>query len=201
MDPIFRIELGIRLRVPDVVAITARRTLWKRMGYEGILLDLGKEEYWSIWVEAETLEKAQEIGGYLAEKSNIFVNPNKHRYRMKVSQQEWDPSISISQLDFPLIWEGMPEKQDESIPVAILVGYWEDGTAEIVTNTLKKRLGYGDRVKGLLRAFLWMAWIKASSPEEAIGVAERIALLKDSREGLLCNPHSQWYKLLAGMAS
>lgn len=196
MDPIFRIELGIRLRVPDVVAITARRTLWRRMGYERTLLDLAREEYWSIWVEAERLEKAQEIGEYLAEKSNIFVNPNKHRYRMKVSWQEWDPSIPISQLDFPLIGEGIPEKRESVYPIAILTGYWEDGTAEIVTNTLKKRLGYGDRIKGLLRAFLWMAWIKASSPEEAIGTAEKIALLRDSKEGLLCNPHSQWHKLL-----
>jgi hypothetical protein len=196
-DPIFRIELGVRLRVPDVVAITARRTLWRRMGYEGVLAELGREEYWSIWFELGGIDEAQEIGRYLAEKSNIFVNPNKHRYRINIGEGGWDPSIPISQLDFPLVEKGIGKGSGDLHQVAILVGYWEDGTAELVANTLRKRLGYGDKVKAILRASLWTALIRASSPEEAIGIAEKITLLKDKEEGLLCNPHSQWYKLLS----
>jgi phosphoribosylformylglycinamidine (FGAM) synthase PurS component len=173
----FDIKVFVRLKIPDVIAITAKNTLLRRMGYKDILFDLKREEYYQIKIEAKNEEEAKEKVKEIVEKSNLFYNPNKHLYKLEIGN--------------------VKEKKKENgfYNVRVLVSFLEDGTSIMYKNALNKRLGYRE-VKDIKRGILWRLKIKADSYKDAKKIAEEIAVTKTKEKGLLANLHFQDYKII-----
>lgn len=174
---IFDLHLFVKLKIPDVIAITAKNTLLKRMGYKDVLVDLKREEVWQIKIDAKNEEEAGKKGIEIAEKTNLFVNPNKHIYRLVIKDEK------------------EKSKEDNFYNIRVLVNFLDDATAGMYLNALNNRLGYKE-VKDLKRGILWRLGIKAESYTRAKKIAEEIVITKRRDKGLLLNPHFQSYKII-----
>ncbi len=184
------IELLIKLKIEDVTAVTAKRTLTKDMGYAGILESLSREDYWKMEVEAESLEEAGNLGRELAEKRKIFVNPNKHTCTIAANNESMaeDEQVSVLRKKEGVIEKGLRE-------VKALVKYRQDEGAILAAETLRNTLGYGNVIKGVERGVLWTLLLRAGKKGEARELAREIVLTRNMDKGLLANPHSQDYEI------
>ena len=171
------VELTVSLKIPDVTALTARHTLQGAMGYGAELAELTRADWWRIDVEAADEAAALALGGELAEQTNVFVNPNKHVFRVSTHAHTREPRPGL-------------------LPVGILTGFRDDAKAAMALAALQGRLGYGDRVRGLELGTLWTFWLRTTDAAEAHRLAERMTLTTDRHSGLLVNPHSMWWRAL-----
>ncbi len=179
---IYEIELCIKLKTEDVSAVTAKITLQEEMGYQGILENLEREKYWKIEVEAKNEEEATKLGKEFAEKRKIFVNPNKHIYKLKVGKLRNH--------------QGMGKQiEKELYKMKVLVSYREDEKAILTKETLQTTLGYGRIIKNVQRGILWTLYLKAKDEQGAQELTKEITVTQNIDKGLLMNPHSQKYKL------
>ena len=170
MEPV---ELLVRLKIPDVTALTAAGALRRRMGYEEVLKGLKRADYYRLELRAPDADGALELAGELADKTNLFVNPNKDVYELR-----------------PGTREPMPRTDGHQV-VQVLVTDPLDGSAEGALSALRGRLGYGDRVEGILKGVLWTLELACDSHGEAKQIAEEIAVTRTRGRGLLMNPHFQ----------
>ncbi len=173
----------MRLKTADTVALTAKNTLRRDMGYESVLLDVRREERWVIQVQAEDLQTAEKLGREFAA-TRIFVNPNKQTCVLKAAESG---QAKLS-----------PQKQDEGGPyeVGVIVSYYQDGKAVSARDALRHTYGYGGRIGNVERGVLWKLLLSAQSPDSARKTAEDIALTSSMNSGLLTNSHSQTYIVL-----
>ncbi|MCP4231439.1 MAG: phosphoribosylformylglycinamidine synthase subunit PurS, partial [bacterium] len=84
--PQFEIEVFVKLRVPDRVALTAQQAL-ERMGYGDRLTGLCREDYYQLLVEAKDEAEALTAVNSVVEDTPIFANPNKHTVRIEPKQR------------------------------------------------------------------------------------------------------------------
>ena len=180
----YDIELFVRLKIPDVVAITSRTTLQRRMGYGEILRALTREDFWKITVDVPSREDADRLAVELAEKTTVFVNPNKHAYTFEV-------------LDSGAHETGKaPSQRDGEWDVRVLVTVDDDAEASLTLDALQNRLGYGATIHNVERGILWTLTLRADSVQRARRIAEEITLTRRVDAGLLVNPHFQGYTIL-----
>lgn len=166
------VELLVKLKIPDVTALTAAGALRRRMGFEGVLTSLARADYYRLELAVDTPEEALALARDLAENTNVFVNPNKHVYEVRTGTQAAARDASGHQ-------------------AAVLVTDPLDGSAEGALSALQGRLGYGGRVSGLLKGVLWTLELACENDEEARRLAEEIAVTRSREQGLLLNPHFQ----------
>lgn len=178
---IFEIELFVKLKIPDVAAVTAKNTLQRRMGYKNILLNLEREDYYKILANLKNIEEAEKIGKELAEKSNIFVNPNKHKYRLEIKGKKKEKNA---------------QQKEKVHLVKVLVNYLEDGTSFLILDSLKNRFNFGKKILDLKRGILWTLTISAKNQKESLEKAKEIVLTRSREKGLLVNPHFQSFKII-----
>jgi phosphoribosylformylglycinamidine (FGAM) synthase PurS component len=176
----FEVELFIKLKTTDLIAQTARSTLKQDMGYERMLQEIEREDYWLIDVLAESEGEARRLGEEFVRKTKIFVNPNKHEYRIRIIKKGERKKID--------------GKQD-GFKIRVLVSYLEDGKAELAKHVLQTTMGYGERIQGVKRGDLWTLVVNAESEEEAKEVAREITITKSIDKGLLANPLSQFFEI------
>lgn len=168
------VELLVRLKIPDVTALTAANSLRRRMGYGDALVQLRRADYYRIGLNVGSAEEGRVLATELAEETNLFVNPNKHVYELR------EPGTASEESG----GNGTHE-------VEVLVTDPRDGSAQGALTALHGRLGYGDRVSSLVKGVLWVLCLRADSREAAKTMAEEIALTKRIDQGLLVNPHFQ----------
>lgn len=178
----YNIELLVKLKIADTVALTAKNTLQRDLGYESVLMDLQREECWVIQAEAENVQAAEEFGKELATVTKIFVNPNKHTYALRVSE-----SVKPSPQE---------RGEKESYELRVIISYRQDEKAVSARDTLRNTYGYGDKIKDVGRSMLWKLILNAKNPDDARKIAEEITLASGMDRGLLANPHSQTYLVL-----
>jgi phosphoribosylformylglycinamidine (FGAM) synthase PurS component len=167
------IELLVTLKIPDVTTLTAAGALRRRMGYEDALKALSRADYYRLELEAPSNDKALELAAEIAEKTNLFVNPNKNVYELRSDARE------------------STARSDGSHVIQVLVTDPADGSARGALAALQGRLGYGDNVTGLWKGVLWTRELECESPERARDIAEDIAVTRAREKGLLMNPHFQ----------
>jgi len=166
------VELLVKLKIPDVTALTAAGALRRRMGYEDALLSLTRADYYRLELGTEDAGEALSLARDLAEKTNVFVNPNKHVYELRAGSKD----IAAAR---------------DGYRVQVLVTDPLDGSAEGALAALQGRLGYGGRVTGLVKGVLWTLDLACDSAEEARRIASDIAVTRSREQGLLMNPHFQ----------
>jgi len=81
-----KIKLRVWLKIPDAEAATVKNTLRRRMGYESVLEDLGRERLWSIDVD-DGVDDPMDLARRLA---RDLVNENKESYRASVGSVEFE---------------------------------------------------------------------------------------------------------------
>ena len=166
------LTLTVELRITDNEARSALEAVQVKMGLGDRVSDLVREELWEIEVEAETPDAALEVLGGLVKTTNLFANPNKHRYTLAAGAAN-----------------GHRLEPDE---VAILVTDRE-GTGGASVLSAIKRIGVDD-VVGVRK---WTRWrVRLSGPAEngdpeLLSLITRIGVATGRRDGLLSNPHSQ----------
>jgi len=168
------VELLVRLKIPDVTALTAANSLRRRMGYAEQLASLRRADYYRLGLNVESPDEAKALAVELAERTNLFVNPNKHLYEVRLPEEH-----------------GAGSTQGEAYEVEVLVTDPNDGSAQGVLSALRGRLGYGDQVASLLKGVLWVLSLRADDLAQARALAEEIAVTKRIDQGLLVNPHFQ----------
>jgi phosphoribosylformylglycinamidine (FGAM) synthase PurS component len=145
-----KINLRVWLKIPDAEAATVKNTLRRRMGYQEVLAELGKERLWSIEVD-DSVQDPMGLAGRLA---RDLVNENKESYRASVDSIEFE--------------EGY-------VPVKVGL-HIEDGEAISALNRLRNRLGF-DMVRGVERSVVWKLALKSQNPEKtAEEIAERLLI-------------------------
>lgn len=168
------VELLVRLKIPDVTALTAANALRRSMGYTQ-LRELGRADYYRLALNADTDDEAVALARELAEKTNLFVNPNKHVYEVVTSREAAAPA--------------------QGQHAQVLVTDPHDGSAEGMLSALQGRLGYADRVAGLTRGVLWTMVLDVPDAAGARRLAAEMAETKSLEKGLLVNPHFQEFEV------
>lgn len=167
------VELLVRLKIPDVTALTAAGALRRRMGYAEVLKSLKRADYFRLQLNVADSAAAIELATELAEKTNVFVNPNKHVYEVRAGSHQ-----------------AVAESDGRHV-VHVLVTDPTDGSAEGALSALQGRLGYGERVTGLVKGVLWSLELACESRARAEELAREIAVTTARDQGLLLNPHFQ----------
>ncbi|HPR66175.1 MAG TPA: hypothetical protein PLM24_03470 [Methanothrix sp.] len=145
-----KINLRVWLKIPDAEAATVKNTLRRRMGYEDVLEELGKERLWSIEVD----DSVADPGDLARRLARDLVNENKESYAASVDSIEFD--------------EGY-------VPVRVGL-HIEDGEAVSALNRLRNRLGF-DMVKGVERSVVWKLALNSEDPKKtAEEIAERLLI-------------------------
>ena len=178
------VELLVRLRIPDVVALTARNTLQRRMGYADVLADLKRADYWKLTLNVDSPETALDLARDCAENTNLFVNPNKHSYTVAVVPRELR-AAAATEARRPATTSSGP------FEVRVLITSPDDAGGEQACQALQGRLGYGDRVADVCKGTLWILCINAADAAEARRIAEEMTITRRVDQGLLLNPHYQ----------
>ncbi len=174
------IELLVNLKIPDVTALTAASAIRRRLGYEEALKELRRSDYYSLDLNVGKLDAARTLAQELAEKTNLFVNPNKHSYAICSPEEH----------------NGGPASVDGLWRVEVLVTDAEGAQAPEIEQALTERLGYADQVAAVRQGILWTMLLAADSADEARSIAESITVTTARDEGLLVNPHFQAWEII-----
>ena len=172
------VELTVELKIPDLTALTAGSALRRRMAYGDVLVELRRADYYRLSLNAESEAEAVKLAEKLAEDTNLFVNPNKHRYEVSAG-----------------IHNSVAADQNGTYAVSVLITDPNSGAGAGILEALRGRLGYGDEVAEVLAGNLWVLVLKAESREQAETIAEAAAVTRSREEGLLLNPHYQDYEM------
>lgn len=171
------VELLVTLKIPDVTAATTRQALQRRLGYGEALQDLRRADWWRLELTAGSGDEALALGRELAERTNLFVNPNKHRFSC---QPVWQP----------------PAAAAGQTTVGVLTGFHDDATAGLAAQALQGRLGYAGRVGQVQHGTCWILCLNEPDRARALALAEAITVSTARGGGLLANPHSQWWRIV-----
>ncbi len=165
-----RLTLTVSLKVPDNEARSALEAIRVKMGLSDDVRDLAREEVWELDVESPSREAALSEIERLVESTNLFANPNKHRYTLEAAEAG-----------------GVELAPDE---VAILVSDRENSLGDSMVAAVR-RLGVGC-VVGARRWVRWRVFLTedAVRGEPALlPLIQRIGVATGRGNGLLCNPH------------
>lgn len=174
-----KIELLVKLKIPDVTALTAAAALRRRMGYAQVLKELTRADYYTLHLQTDSQQSALALAEELAESTNLFVNPNKHTYELRIPEEKT---------------ESAPE--DSVWPVEVLVTDAEGAAAPDIEQALQERLGYAEQVAGVEQGTLWIMKLAAPDLAAARQIAQEITVTRARDEGLLSNPHFQAWQIL-----
>ena len=163
------LELFVTLRVVDRVALTARRTLTERLGYDDILADLKRQDYYRVAVagdEEEALAYLREI----AVNTTLFANPNKETF-------------SVEPVTRPL------SKEDRYVALV----YPREG---LFDEALCRHIAFDLGYDGVVAAGRGVAWTIELAPGVDAKYVEEILVARERTRGLLVNPHAEKYEIV-----
>jgi hypothetical protein len=177
--------LLVRLKIPDLTALTALDA-GRRLLPPGHALDrLVREEVYLFEPEAgQGLASAaaafEPALAEAVETSNFFVNPNKERYQLLTSSERggtWVPPEG----SWGLLTRARGDTRDQG---------------------LRERLLREHPLRGLgaiRRGRVWWLWTRAPQGDAGVEVScEALGPVEHAGRGLLVNPHSESWMLLAG---
>ena len=176
----YTLELLVKLKVPDVTALTAKHALQRRLGYADVLVDLRRADYYRFVTEAADEAAATKLVREAAERTTLFVNPNKHSYEVRFRDDDWRVTIAGPGL----------------YSVEVLVTELNGGGAAL-REALQAQWPGAQAIQELSAGILWTLILKAESAAQARQIAEEIAVTRRVNKGLLINPHYQECQIAA----
>jgi phosphoribosylformylglycinamidine (FGAM) synthase PurS component len=186
----FALTLTVTLKVADNEARSALEAIQVKMDLADQVSDLSREDRWELEVEAESVDAADSVVRELVERTNLFANPNKHRYVLCRSGA--GGGGSTTRTDLAESESGATTTDLAENEVAILVSDRESAEgASILSAT--QRLG----VANVVSARKWVRWrvgltrTPVRGEPDLFELIRRIGVTTSRRDGLLSNPHSQ----------
>jgi phosphoribosylformylglycinamidine (FGAM) synthase PurS component len=186
----YGLTLTVSLKVGDNEARSALEAIQVKMGLAQEVRELSREDRWELEVKADSQDGAYSVVRELVETTNLFANPNKHRFTLAPRRVGGEVSGSVSG---SVGRQESPEASDlAEDEVAILVSDRESAEGESILSAIQ-RLG----VKNVVSARKWVRWrvgltrIPARGEPEVLELIRRIGVTTSRRDGLLSNPHSQ----------
>jgi len=174
------VELVVSLKIPDVTALTAGNAIRRRLGYEDALSAFTRADHYRLDLDVPDREAAKKLVREIAEATNLFVNPNKHIYELRFSEDR-----------------GANANVDGEWLVNVLVTSPDDSSGDGIRDALNGHLGYR-QVTAVETGVLWTMRIKAGTEEQAREVAESITVTRSQSQGILMNPHFQEFEMWVG---
>jgi len=177
--PTHTIVLTVALKIPDNEARSALEALRVKMGLADDVIGLAREDVWELDVDAATAEDALAAASRLVAATNLFANPNKHRYALADAGVPADRARRACGDLSP----------DEA---AVLVAERGDAAGASALRAVRRA---GERSVTAVRRFArWR--VRFAQPLSPVrpGLSElirRIAVTESRGEGLLSNPHFQ----------
>jgi phosphoribosylformylglycinamidine (FGAM) synthase PurS component len=168
------VELLVSLKIPDVTALTAAGSLRRRLGFAQRLADLRRADYYRLEVDAETEKSALALITQLAQRTNHFVNPNKHMFTTRIAA----PRLN-------------PPKKKGGYEVEVVVTDAEGDRAGDLEQALASDPLAEGKIKAVHAGVLWTLTLKTDTAAEAIEAARDITVTRARDQGLLANPHFQ----------
>ena len=169
------VYLLVRPKIPDLVAISARRALTDRLGLNAAVLGLDREDLWEITCGPEV--GAADLVERILDASTVLANTSKQFVRMRDKE-----------LPQPLAGP------DGTLPTRVEVEEASEAIAE--REVLRNVYGF-DEIVGLRQSVVWTLHLDAGlsdgSREEVI---ERAVVTRSRLTGLLVNPHYQEHRFL-----
>lgn len=150
--------LTTRLKVADPTALTALATLRDRLGLADRLKGLSREEVFLFSMSPST-PKPAELVEQLARQTNLFLNPNKHAFRITTGEAAQRVTSSDSQA-----W--------------LLV--WARGEGEALEASVHRHLGLA-AIESIRKGWLWTMTPEPGIDPPAFQVAARGAAIGDGR--------------------
>lgn len=181
----------------DLHAATARRVMQQRLAGGDRLADLRRCEFHVFGgLGSAAAGPAPALATLLG--SGRYYNPNKHRYGHfeLASGFGWEQGSGGA---LPAGWPGRPLATDAAAPTADLLDLLlggrapEDHTAVDVAAWLRGQEG------GLLSGTLWRLVIRGCG-DQALATGTALAVARGGRDGLLVNPHLEYWLVAAGTA-
>ncbi len=165
------LALLVKNRVEDLIARTAEETIIRRLEGGEHLESLHREEFWEFdFLEGHGFE---EMLRTLTGNADLFVNPNKHRYR--------------------LTEEGILSGH-QGPGYLVRVSGREDIEGEVAKQTLERQYGC-EGLKEVRYGLLWVIRLKGIDGDEGAQLAERFAVTRGAKDGVLVNPHYQEWRM------
>ncbi len=172
-----KLALLIGHRVEDLAARTAEETIRRRLDGGEALESLDREEFWEFRYRTEELFEEKLTA--LIDRAELFVNPNKHRWRIST---------------------GGIAAGHEGKGYLLKVTNREDIDGDVAKHTLTMQYGF----RGLEEVRYGVLWIirlaegvvgDGPAGDAGRALAEKIAVTKSRDSGLLVNPHYQEWSL------
>lgn len=167
-------ELFIASKGVDPEAQTAKSALKDSLRLEH-LDRLLRHDVWTIKTNLAQREKAKKLAAFLAEKTSVFVNPNKHVYDILLVNKP------VLQTHFPRL---------SGFCGHIYVHNLEDAKPELAFEHLKNI--YKISLKGLDKGVLWSVQLREDkrSPAQLRKILNQVAMT------FFVNKHFQVYKII-----
>lgn len=178
--------LATRLKVADPTALTARATLRDRLGLAGVLAGLSREELFLFDVALEP-EPAAALVDDLCRRTNLFLNPNKHTYRLATWSDATSPPESAATVPpvEPTAW--------------LLVSMPGEGRDRL--DAVHRHVG-APAVRRIARATLWRAdGVDGARPAAVVEALRSAAVVESRGAGFLVHPAFQVGHLYAARPS
>ncbi|MCK4594597.1 hypothetical protein KAU45_08845 [bacterium] len=165
-----KLNLLVRLKVPDTVAASAYFALFDLLGHAD-LVSLNREELWRFSGDFDPTRLLTE----LLRRTSRFVNPSKHAHRT---------ADSLSTLT--------PPRSDRGTPVGVLVSKRDDFTGRDAALYCRDTLGLTE-IAEVRYSTLWTLRIEGDDPVDA---ARAMADCSARTPGLLANPHCEEFQII-----
>lgn len=157
----------MRSRGVDLTAVTAWEALKGPLRYGGVLEGLERADLWGVWTRREG-GGVSELAKELVSRTSVFVNPNKHGWR---------------------VWAGESESEEGRGRGAWILVWALDDTEGRAALAALRSSGFEEDVDWVAKATLWTLRPTSSAAARALEIAEEIAVAKGRSRGLLANPH------------
>lgn len=174
------IHIYINLKIPDNIERTAAYACRNRLGFD-FLESLRRTEFWEIDFPGLVSEQARQCAERFVEKTSLFANPNKHRWRIAAAEQAVGQNGALP----------VPP----SVSAFILVCDREDGKAESTLDAIRRMTTGDEQPASLTRGVLWEATFTGLAPDAVRDAAEKMAVTVSRTQGLLANPHYQTHRI------
>jgi phosphoribosylformylglycinamidine (FGAM) synthase PurS component len=174
------IRLFVTLKITDNIARSAMYTLKSRLGFPAVM-GLVRSDLWEFSFPGLSSQQARQITERLVQKTALFVNPNKHSYRIETA----DAALS-SESKIPLRGD---------VSSCVLVCDRIDGKAEETLEACLSLTDGDEQPAALTRGVWWELTFDGLSEEQIKQSTEMIAVTKSRTEGLLANPHYQTHQI------
>jgi hypothetical protein len=186
----------------DLHAATARRVMQRRLTGGDRLADLRRCEFHvfggthAAAVDSAAAHSAPTLASLLG--TGRCYNPNKHRYGHFELESGfgWDQGSGGA---LPAGWPGRPLASDAVEPSAALLDELLGGCAPVDHTAVDVAAWLRGQEGGLLSGTLWRLIIRGCG-DQALATGKALAVARGGRDGLLVNPHLEYWLVAAGPA-